>query len=581
MLRSLYIKNYALIEEITVHFERGLNIITGETGAGKSIILDAFSLLIGERSSSDIVRRGAQKAVVEAEFELHGNPKLSRFLQKHELLPEGDILIIRREVQAKGSSRGFVNDTPASTQLLKELGDHIVDLHGQHEHQSLLSQQGHIVLLDEFAGLDDQIEEYRAIRHEYEEKLKQLQEIRSRESRLREERDLYEFQLNEILLVDPKANEDTEIEEELKILENAEELTEVSQKLHATLYNDEGSVYERLTECKAELDRLIKYDSSLTEQLTEMRSSVESVAELSRFFGSYAERVQHDPPRLAKLRERIQSITRLKKKYGAGSLGEVLRKKQELEARLEPEEAVEERIAALTGDLETLSASGTKAAFSLSQERKQTASELEPAIANVLKDLGIEHGRFEVKIASREVAEALSFIRHEGRSFASDSRGMDHVEFYLSTNAGESPKPLSKVASGGEISRIMLALKTILAKSDRMPLMVFDEIDVGISGRIAQRVGQIMKSLGTAHQIIAITHLAQIAAFADAHFLVEKSMANGVTSSRLVRLTETRHVEEVARLISGADVSQSSLDTARELILQGAGQKPKKAKAAA
>jgi DNA repair protein RecN (Recombination protein N) len=586
MLRSLFIKNYALIEEITVQFERGLNIITGETGAGKSIILDAFSLLIGERASSDVVRHGATKAIVEAEFELEGNPKLRAFLKRNELENESDVLLIRREVQAKGSSRGFINDTPASTQLLKELGDYIVDLHGQHEHQSLLNADGHIELLDEFGGLTEQVEEYRAIRTQFNQINRELEELRSREDRLKEERELYEYQLNEILSVDPRENEDQEIDEELKKLENAEELTESANSIHDLLYEVDGSAYEKLNETKQRLERLLKFDPSLEEQLKEVRSSITSIEELSRFFGKYPDRLQYEPARLTELRERIQSITRLKKKYGNGSLDVVLQKKADLQEKLQPGASVEEKKADLEKQLRVLSMKASKIAADLSTKRKKLARTLEPEIMQILKRLGIEHSTFETRIEQSPLDKVtgVPLLMLDSKVVAANSHGADEVEFYLSTNAGESPKPLTKVASGGEISRIMLALKTVLAKTDRLPLMIFDEIDVGVSGRVAQAVGRAMKDLGAQHQIIAITHLAQIAAFADAHYLVAKRTSNGATFSKLERLPDERHVEEVARLIAGAELSESSLLAARELIAESTSKESaqkKKAKAIA
>lgn len=571
MLRSLFIKNYALIEEMSVQFERGLNIITGETGAGKSIILDAFGLLIGERASNDVVRHGATKAIVEAEFELEGNPKLAAFLKQHELEGENGLMLIRREVQSKGSSRGFINDTPASTQLLKELGDHIVDLHGQHEHQSLLRTDGHIVLLDEFGGLELLVDDFREVRSEFNSLKKQLDDLRSREARLKEERELYEYQLAEIVAVDPLPNEDQEIEEELKKLENAEELTDAANELHELLYDTDGSAYEKLNDAKARLEKLLKFDPTLEEQLKEIRSSIASVEELSRYFNRYPDRLLYEPKRLTELRERIQSITRLKKKYGNGSLAAVIEKRRDLEEKLEPGASVEERKLEIEKQLRSLSTKASKISTELTKKRKAIAKQLEPEIASVLKRLGIEHSRFEARFTSAPMdgSKEVPLIINDGVALQANARGADDVEFYLSTNAGESPKPLTKVASGGEISRIMLALKTVLAKSDRLPLMIFDEIDVGVSGRVAQAVGRAMKELGAQHQIIAITHLAQIAAFSDAHYLVEKQTRSGMTFSNLNKLSDERHIEEVARLIAGADLSESSLLAARELISEG------------
>ena len=574
MLRSLYIKNYALIEEFTVTFERGLNIITGETGAGKSIVLGAFGLLIGERAVPDYIRTGADKAIVEAEFDITGNPSLSKFLAEKEIEPNGDAIILRREVTTKGSSRGYINDSPASAALLKELGNYLVDLHGQHEHQSLLHPQHHIRMLDEFGGLTSDVARNQSERTELMDLMADIRELKSRETRLSEEHDLYEFQLQEILTVDPVAGEDAKIEQELLVLENSEELRDSAMKIHEALYEIDGSAYERLGLVKEQLSKLREIDTSLTEPLAEAHSALAIVAELSTWMGRYAERVELDPEKLDGLRDRAQQIQRLKKKFG-GTLAAVLAKKAELEAKLSFEEEFDAIIAAKQREIEKRRTALATIAKRLSKSRAKVAEQIGPQIVEILKTLGIEHSKFEVSITQSDPSDRSDVsevvLEIDGKNCVANSRGVDEIEFFISTNAGEKSKPLARVASGGEISRIMLALKTILAKSDKLPLLVFDEIDIGISGRVAQRVGRAMKNLSADHQIISITHLAQIAAFGEAHFLAEKLSAKGSTSSRLRRLSEKEHAEEVARLISGVEVSKSSLQNARALIEEAMG----------
>ncbi len=571
MLRSLYIKNYALIEEFTVTFERGLNIITGETGAGKSIVLGAFGLLIGERAVPDFIRTGADKAIVEAEFDIAGNPNLVKFLAEKEIEPNGDAIVLRREVTTKASSRGYVNDSPASTTLLKELGNYLVDLHGQHEHQSLLHPHHHIRMLDEFGGLVADVERYQVERTVLLSLVSELRELKSREAKLSEEHDLYEFQLQEILTIDPEADEDTKIEQELLVLENAEELRDSALKIHEALYEIDGSAYERLGLVKEQLTKLRDIDATLTEPLTEAQSALAIVAELSTWISRYAERVELDPEKLDGFRDRAHQIQRLKKKFG-GTLDAVLLKKSELEAKLSFEEEFDAIISEKQREIEKRRTALAGIAKKLSKARAKVSEQIGPQIVEILKTLGIEHSAFEVKIERAVASESSDIaLAINGTNFAANSRGVDDIEFFISTNAGEKPKPLARVASGGEISRIMLALKTILAKSDKLPLLVFDEIDIGISGRVAQRVGRAMKNLAADHQIISITHLAQIAAFGDAHFLAEKLSDKGSTSSRLRRLSEKEHAEEVARLISGAEVSRSSLQNARALIDEAMG----------
>lgn len=571
MLRSLYIKNYALIEEFSVTFERGLNIITGETGAGKSIVLGAFGLLIGDRATPTAIREGAEKVVVEAEFDISGNPSLREFFEAKEIECEGEGLIVRREVSRKGTSRGFINDSPASAQLLKELSEYLVDLHGQHEHQSLLHARHHIRMLDEFAGLGNQVKEFQHQRAKMLEISGEIDEMRERERRLKEEHDLYAFQQEEISSVHPEPGEDEAIESKLRVMENAEELRIAANGLEELLYDGEGSAAEKLGLIKEQLSKLSQMDSALVEPLAEAASALAIVTELSRWLKNYSERISLDPEELDSLRNRSQRLLRLKKKFG-GTLEAVIAKRMELEKKLSFESEFEELIAAKEKELKDFRIRCGAVAAKLSKARKSSARELEPQIATVLKDLGIEHGKFEVKL-SVEVADASDAmtLEVERKFFAANANGIDSLEFYISTNAGEAPKPLAQVASGGEISRIMLALKTILAKSDRLPLLIFDEIDIGISGRVAQRVGRAMKALSKDHQIIAITHLAQIAACGDAHFLAEKRAVKGATSSHLRRLSDSEHIEEVARLISGDVVTPSSLANARMLIEEAAG----------
>ncbi len=566
MLRSLYIKNYALIEEFSVAFERGLNIITGETGAGKSIVLGAFGLLIGDRATSAAIREGAEKAIVEAEFNISGNPGIREFFKANEIECESDGLIIRREVSRKGTSRGFINDSPASTPLLKDLSEYLVDLHGQHEHQSLLHAKNHIRMLDEFAGLTERVKEFQLLRAKMMEISGEIQSMKDRERRLKEAHDLYAFQHEEILAVDPAEGEDDAIETKLRVMENAEELRTTTGEIVELLYDGEGSAAEKLGLIKEQLSPLASMDSTLSEPLAEARSALAVVTELSRWLREYSERISLDGVELAALRDRALKIARLKKKFG-GTLAAVLQKKTELEEKLSFESEFERLIAAKGKDLAEIRSRGARIAEQLSKERKEQAQKLEPQIVAVLKELGIEHGKFQVQLSSDRADPSNPQALGVGKeSFAANARGIDSVEFYISTNAGESQKPLARVASGGEISRIMLALKTILAKNDRLPLLIFDEIDIGISGRVAQRVGRAMKALSQEHQIIAITHLAQIAACADTHYLAEKRAVHDSTSSQLRKLTKIEHIEEVARLISGDAITPSSLENARMLI---------------
>ncbi len=560
-----------------MQFTAGLNIITGETGAGKSIILGAFGLLLGDRAASDMVRAGADKTIVEAEFDFVKDRELSTFFAENEIETH-DALVIRREVTQRGTSRGFVNDSPVSAQVLKSLGEVLVDLHGQHEHQSLLRSATHIHMLDEFGGLEATVSEFRNLRSALTRLLAEISEMRSRKTRADEEQELHAFQLREISTINPIEGEDLAIEARLKVLENAEELQSAASYIHELLYDGDGSATEKLGLVREQLSRLIEIDVTLVEPLGEAKSALAIVSELSRWFSDYSRDIPLDAKELAELRDRAQSIQRLKKKFG-GTLEAVLEKKREIEEKLSFEEEFEQRILSKENELAEIRPRLSKIAMKLSKARIEQAKKLEPEIIALLKELGIEHAQFKVEIEQEAASngEPLA-LTIEDRSLLSNGRGIDSVEFFISTNAGESPKPLARVASGGEISRIMLALKTVLAKMDRMPLLIFDEIDIGISGRVAQRVGLAMKSLSEDHQTIAITHLAQIAACADSHYLAEKNSTKGVTSSRLRPLTDAEHIEEVARLISGDVLTSGALENARSLISEAVKKAPNQPK---
>ncbi|MFI5263736.1 MAG: DNA repair protein RecN, partial [Candidatus Kapaibacterium sp.] len=565
MLRSLYIMNYALIEEIKVDFDRGLSIITGETGAGKSILMDAISLLIGERASADLIRRGESKAIVEAEYDISSLPEIKKFLISHGVECEGNDLLIRREINQKGAARAFINDSPASISLLRELGAELLDLHGQHEHQSLLHPELHIDFLDEYAGLLNDRKNFQTIFEEFGDLKKTYDDLLRNKAQIGREREFLEFQLNEIKSVNPKSGEDEAIERELSILEHSEELRNLTGELHELLYDSDASVHLGLAKAKALLERLKYIDPGFDEQFRELQSAIAIVNELAHSLSSYQDKIELQPEKLQELRNRQLSISRLKKKFGP-ALENVLAEFARLQDQLGPEQNIDEKLQSIEKNLKALQSKASASAKELSEVRKKAALKFEKKILQELALLGIEHGRFKIDITAEEVKNSdITPIFIDGMNLASTKKGFDKVEFFISTNKGEDPKPLVKVASGGEVSRIMLALKTVLSAGDKIPLMIFDEIDTGISGRIAQQVGKAMKTLSAKHQIIAITHLGQIAAFADTHYAVEKSFAGDVTTSKLRKLSKAEHEEEIARLISGSKVTDRSLEAARSL----------------
>lgn len=565
MLRSVYLKNYTLVDELSLDLRTGLSIITGETGAGKSVIVGALNLLIGERASPELVRAGTAKAIVEAEFDITKLSEVLRFLKVNEVEHSGP-LIIRREITSQGSSRAFINDSPATLQVLKGLGSLLIDLHGQHDHQSLLYPERHRSYLDAFAGIDKKLAEYAGLFADFvrlRNEISRLEELKAGWSR---ERDFLEFQFKEISSVQPEAGEDERITTELSVREHAEELTTASVELHDVLYNAEDAVYAKLAHAKGILERIVRLDPAFEDALKEVSASLLSSRELGSMLSRYAENIEFDPARLNELRERQVALSRLKKKYGP-SLEDVVNTFESLKKKLDPDNDIDEQLARYEAELNTLRTIMSKRAEELQTSRKAAAKKFEKAIRTVLQELGIEHAQFEVHFASEEVNQpsTKAYVELGGKQVITYSWGIDKVEFHISTNAGEVPRPLARVASGGEISRIMLALKSVLSHTDRIPTLVFDEIDTGISGRVAQKVGRAMKILGREHQVISITHLGQIAAFADHHYVVEKQASKGVTIASIRILDEEQHQAEIARLIAGETVSRESLEAAKAL----------------
>ncbi len=571
MLKSLTIKNYALIDEVEVEFESGLNIITGETGAGKSILIDALSLILGDRASSDVVRKGTEKAIVEGVFGVAGNKRVRSLLESNEL-DVSESLILRREVSAKGQSRCFVNDTPTTLNILKEIGDRLVDLHGQHEHQSLLRVETHLDLLDDFGGLDGLITEYQSVYRALTALFGQHDELKTREAQLKERRDLYEFQMKEIDALAPERREEETLQTELRILENAEKLFEATSSLYQTLYEGEGAVYDRLVMARNQLEDLAGIDGVFEEVKKECASAVAIINEVTKFIQAYNSKIEFNPERLERIRERLGHLSLLKKKYG-GSIDTLLEHREKIGNEFALAENFEAEIAKLETQIAEHRRRCSEAAQRLSAKRRDLVGRVNRAVVAELEKLGIANAQFDIRVENRVIGKENGLDRNKrvyvklGRdAYEATAKGMDIVEFFLSTNLGEDLKPLARTASGGEVSRVMLALKTILAKSERLPLLIFDEIDVGVSGRIAQAVGRSLKNLSQFHQIIAITHLPQIAGLADTHLVVEKVEDGKRTTTRLRTLTLEERVEEVAKLMSGTEITEAGLEGARELM---------------
>lgn len=565
MLRSLHIKDYALIEALDIDFDSGLNIITGETGAGKSILLGALKLILGERASTDVIRQGAPKAVIEGIFDFPDRPETLELLTTNQIETQ-NVLILRREITPT-HSRAFINDTPANLSLMREIAGSIIDLHGQHEHQSLLRTETHVALLDDFGGLGGLVEAYQSQFATMAALIREKTKLVKAEKELQRESALIEFQIREIDEIQPQIGEEDALNAELRILENAETLFASAQTVFQLLYESEEAIYDKLVRVRNEITDLARIDARFKEVLTDIKSAEVIISETAEFVQDYTANLEFNPEKLEQLRSRSTLLKKLMQKYGA-SLEEVMVYRKEIGKKYEIATNFEAAIAKLDKEIIESSKNLSMAAKKLSDKRQEIAQKIEKAVVAELKQLGIEKGQFQVNFTF--YPDHKGWVRwqigSELQRLQAFENGVDEVEFFISTNVGEKPKALVKTASGGEISRVMLALKSILAKSERLPILVFDEIDTGISGRIAEKVGIAMHELAQYHQVIAITHLPQIAAKGDVHYYVEKAEVNGRTQSKMRRLAENERIQVVAGLIAGEDLTEAALQTARDLM---------------
>jgi DNA repair protein RecN (Recombination protein N) len=550
MLLELRIQGYAVIDDLTVALGPGLNALTGETGAGKSIVAGALALLLGERASSELVRQGAQRAVVEAVFDATERPEALERLEAMGIAHEEGVLVLRREVQAAGRNRAWINGSLATAGMVAELGAALVDLHGQHEHQALLRSEEQRRILDAFAGQSEVAAEARRLHMTL---VKIREDLATRDARSRElaaQSDFLRFQLGEIEAANLEAEEEEALEAESRRLEHARELTDGASRLHESLYGGEDALSDRLSDVRAALEKLSRVDPSLGDSVKGLEEAYHLLVDVGRRLGEYAEGIELDPARLEELRRRQDLIFRLKRKYGL-SLREVLDTAARIRTQLSELESAALDLKDLQGRLDSTRASLQACAATLSEGRRGAAERLGREVESKLPALGMEGARFEVQ---------LSPLPEPGAG------GAESVVFLVSVNAGFEPRPLARVSSGGELSRVMLALKSILARVDRVPTLVFDEIDAGVGGGVASAVAAELRAVAEHHQVMVITHLPQIASRAHAHLRVDKALEAGVSTARVATLQGEERVREIARMLGGDPDSQRSRDHARELL---------------
>jgi len=557
VLTLLKIKNIALIDELAIEFGGGLNLLTGETGSGKSIIVDSLGALTGERISNDLIKEGETSAIIEGLFSISVNAELQAIFEESgievEATRESD-LIVRRELSAAGKNRVFINGQLVTQGFLKRVGAYLVDIHGQGEQAALYDVESHIEMLDEFADVEtqklkvaDAFQNWSAVRS-------QLASFEKDTAEKLQLLDILRFQVSEITSANLQPDEETALEEEKRRLSNVEKLTALSGDAFALLYDNSESTAATLEQSQRKVAELADFELRFGEYAEGIASARAVIEDLAFAVRDFREHLKFSPERLNEIENRLADILRLKRKYG-DSVDAVLLHLRLSDERLQNIETAEFREEELKKNLAELRTRYVKAAHELHDRRKSAAASLEKQVEKNLQAVALEKARFEVRIEAAEADDAIFSFN-----------GFDRVEFYFSANPGESPKPLAKVASGGEASRLMLILKTTIKASGPQKTAIFDEIDVGIGGRVAEAVGRKLKDLAASQQVLCVTHQPQIASLADRHFIVEKETSGGRTIVRTRELTATEQVEEIARMLAGELITDAARENARSML---------------
>ncbi len=566
MLQHIFIKNFALIKELEIDFQKGLNVILGETGAGKSIIIDALLLTLGERASQELIRANESKLIIESTFSVENPDKMSEIIGEDFYKLE-DILILRREITSKGISRSFINDTPCQLTILKELGNYLVDFHGQHSHQQLLSQPFQLALLDSFAGNSELIYQYKKIKKELENEIQGYHSSVELKERLKNQKEIFEQNLQEIARINPQPNEIEEIENELTTLENYELVFSSLNEAYNLTYSSHNSSYDLLSKAAKTLEYISRFDSNISKIANEIKQILESIEDISQELSKKLSSIEYNPQRVEYLRIRLSELRYLEKKYL--TYDNIFVEKEKMLNYLTNSLKIDEELTHRITKINSIRQKIAEVAQQIQKRRKEAATLLEISLPNVLEKLGMKNTSFQVNFSTSN-SEKTTFdafaVQIDGNAYQLFENGIDKVEFLIATHQSTQPLPLSAIASGGEISRIMLAIKSIAAKHYQFPTMVFDEIDVGISGKIAQMAGILMHQISRNHQIIVITHIPQIASAGDNIIHISKREIDGQINVEAKALNASEKIYEIARLISGESISNAALENAQNLI---------------
>ena len=550
MLRQLYIKNFTLIDELDIELHPGFSVITGETGAGKSIILGAIGLLLGQRADSKTIKQGADRCVIEAHFDL-SRYNMKPFFDENDIEYDDNDTIIRRELTAAGKSRAFINDTPVALSMLKELGDQLMDVHSQHQNLLLNKQDFQLSVVDILANDSKELETYQQSFADYQQKQRELTTLREDIERNRQNVDFLQFQFDELSAAKLNAGEQEELEQQSETMSHAEDIKTALYEADHALNDDEQGVVTQVKRAANSLNSISKVlpqSSELTERLESCRIELRDIADE---VNQLLERTDFDPSELDSINNRLDRLYELEKKYHTDSVEELITLRDELQQKLSNIENSDEAVSELEKQVEQLRDVCTKKASAISTLRQATAKKMKGERAQRLEALGMPHARFEVQVTTEEL----------GRN------GQDNVSFLFSANTSTPLQPVAQVASGGEIARVMLSLKAMISGAVKLPTIIFDEIDTGVSGKIADKMAQIMQEMGrTERQVISITHLPQIAALGSHHYRVSKEETKNGTVSQMQELNNEERIKEIAQMLSGSDVTEAAIQHAKELL---------------
>ena len=563
MLKELSIRNFAIIDDLQIGFSRGLTILSGETGAGKSIILNAVNLLLGSRASADLVRSGAESAELEALFEIAGSSRVAAIMNAHGYeASEG--LLIRRIISRHDANRVYINGRIATIQLLNALTENLASISGQHAHQLLLKEEQHLFILDQFSGLMPLREALSACYNRMIPQLEELKKLKAIKERQAEQIELLEFQKNEITSANPAPDEDRDLEQERMRLKNAEELYQTVYNSIESLYGAPGSAMENMVAVIKDMEKVGRIDRQLNSKAKRLQDTAYQIEDLIEELRGYLNNIQMDEKQLDAVEERLDCLNKLKRKYG-GSLDAVFEKRVAIEQELSGIEHIGEKIKDAESRVEQLFTELKGLALDLSRNRQKAAGRFAESVTDQLATLKMSKTDFDVEVQAAPADKNTDpYLTVENRAIS--EIGIDRATFLIAPNVGEDLKPLASIASGGELSRVVLALKALLAKTESVETVVFDEVDAGIGGGVAEVVGKKLADLAKHHQVICITHLPQIAKFGDQHFRISKKVSAGRTRTTIHLLNTEDRYQEIARMLGGEKITQTTLAHAREML---------------